>query len=308
MTPTPPSVNGTTTTSHLSNPQTPPLTPTTPATLEDVAKAVAFIGSLLYILGLLVVNIYLGQWYVIDYSLLSARFIAAGVVFVMFTIGVALLPLVAVLKLSEVVQDGIEKQVISRVSRYPRLRASLKFLPGLLSIGTLMYIVYVIHGWLTLLVEHSRQFRIPLATDASPAFEAFWIYLLAFATSMCVFDVRTASWGKPLRILGRVSIPMFILLAYLTFFARGIYGGLPFDVGGGSPRPTRLLVNADKLASATQLGISFEPNTNLTTSVLVLFEGTDLYLLRLDDGTTVQITKDLIEGSQVREVAPTGTP
>jgi hypothetical protein len=43
-------------------------------------------------------------------------------------------------------------------------------------------------------------------------------------------------------------------------------------------------------------------------AVLVLFEGTEIYLLRLDNGTAVQIKKDLIEGSRVREVTPIGTP
>lgn len=311
MTPTPPSMNGTSTTPPPTSPQISPATPSsfdvTPF-VESAGKVIVLSGSLFYILGLLLVNLYLGHWYVIDYSLLSARFIATGVIFVVFTLVIALLPLIGVFMLFDGMQAGMVRQCSPLLNKYPRVRVPLDRVLVLVAVGAFAAVVYLIHAGLIFFVEVSRQFRVPVAREPSPASEAFLIYMFAFLSVGCLIHAISTPWTKRVRDLGRLAIYAVALLFYMVFFARGVYGSFPFDIGGGSPRQTQLLIDADAVASVTQVGLPFEASSNLSKPVVVLFEGTTMYLVRLDDGNVVQISKDLVQGGRTRSVTPTSTP
>jgi len=82
-------------------------------------------------------------------------------------------------------------------------------------------------------------------------------------------------------------------MALFMIFA---YPRIPSQFGGGRPEEVQLIIEGDKTASIKQLGIPIPVGSTITEPVQLLYQGSEVYILRLRDQRVVQIDKRLAPG------------
>ena len=56
------------------------------------------------------------------------------------------------------------------------------------------------------------------------------------------------------------------------------------------------MIQQEKQGTFANLAISLEPGTNKTTTLSLQSETSDFYVVKLTDGTIIQLKKDLVSG------------
>lgn len=159
------------------------------------------------------------------------------------------------------------------------------------------------------------------AGDADQSILALWsalkygtaMFILAFLAPMMALATAhfAAQSGQEVERIKRllalpyiavgVSFALFFLLVYASIFSTRVYPQIPEQFGGGMPKHVRMLLASDAVDGAQQLGVPMSGTTPLLSEpVTVVFEGSESFVLRLTDGTIVQLDRKAVKGIRIR--------
>jgi hypothetical protein len=254
--------------------------------VEQVGKFIAGLAIALYILGLLSVNGYLLGLGVSDFSLVRARFIYTGSLEILTLAFGYFLPIVTYKKVRHLYRTIPPSLRSWRLHLFgPVFIACSIVIPVLfislaLSVGTdslkgseVFYGFCIVNAGLITGIFAAIQLNRIGETRHRQAFERNTAMALAIV-SLCAIGVLYA-W-------------VFMYLAYPR---------IPVQFGGGRPQDTRLLLTEEALDGAKELGLPIAGTSRLTDQVKLMYEGSDSYVIRLDNGSIVQLKRNLIAGS-----------
>jgi hypothetical protein len=276
--------------------------------IDQLVRGVAAIAAVFYVVGFLTTNAYLYQLGVSDFSLLRTRFILTGVL--------ALAPLVLALIMG--VYAALDATAFVGEA-WGRRKAYLSVL-GDIAIPFVLYFV------LFFVVAEN-------GVVASARYAGALTVLCAAIVLMCMASLSfyRKSGRRPLqrvfyrgervafaRFNERYGIPetavetlvfvvgaTILFLAYIGLFGQVFYPIIPEQLGGGKPRTVQLLVAADAVPAARELGIEVSEETPLSPPLQLLWEGEETYAIRLPrphQRAVVQIDRALIDGVVTGEV------
>jgi hypothetical protein len=114
-----------------------------------------------------------------------------------------------------------------------------------------------------------------------------------FGTLRSMYSYRTI-YGYSVATLA--LIVLYVLALYMALFMIFAYPRIPSQFGGGRPEEVQLIIEGDKTASIKQLGIPIPVGSTITEPVQLLYQGSEVYILRLRDQRVVQIDKRLAPG------------
>jgi hypothetical protein len=86
-------------------------------------------------------------------------------------------------------------------------------------------------------------------------------------------------------------------ILYAGVFMYLAYPRIPGQIGGGRPQDTRLLLTKEALDGAKELGLPIAGTSRLTDQVKLMYEGSDSYVIRLNNGSIAQLKRNLVAGS-----------
>lgn len=307
---------------------TPPQTET--SLLPQTAKAAAFVTACFYITGLLTVNTYLYQLGVSDFSVLRPRFIYIG--WWVFTfITVSFIPVVFLLALWLPMTQSL---VLNRkpFNRLAQSRHRRMFLFASFVITTVLYygaIQWILRYARRINVPQRRNIITLLV--GHPYLEAILLIILIYiiSTSFILLIVQLMPLRNNVTQIVQASsaeilivqlVKIFVILCflitslylYISYFAQNFYPAIPEVYGGGRYREAQILFKSDSVTGIKQLNIPFSSlnggiqssptvtttaiitDTLLSERLVLLFEGTDIYVIRLESGEIVQIKKDTV--------------
>lgn len=249
------------------------------SSLEDIKNAVEVIGkvtlgvvAVCYVIGLVVVNVYLNKYGIYSLSLLRLNYISAGI----WALIPILIPLSAILII----------RLRSEVSPVIFWGYLLSFIP-----------------LLSVLVPVA----IALRFDPSP----YWLLViftgiyLSLLLIMLAESIKEHLYSKDLSkhvFIGVLPV-LIIIVSHTAIFANSVYGTIPSQIGGGSPKKVQFIVAAENEVrkALTDSGVLFTKNesqqdTNKTEPVLLLFV-TDQECVVLIKGasTAVSIRRDMVK-------------
>ena len=258
--------------------------------VDTLARQFAFLAVLLYIIGFLTTNLYLQQFGFSDFSPINPRFILTG--------GLVLFPI---------------------IFNYLLLTFEFSILSDKFS-NTVLKSKFTVHQLPALILKTTKKiFVSPILLLSIPILIfPYIIYFLCFIKNDTVFNgglkaVYLCSFILVLSLLPSIlwrehiifSIPLtklsldkqdyrtvfmillFSLYLYIIIFAQDIYPQVPEQFGGGEPRKVRILFAKAQAEALQKNGISTCSSGNVLSNwskpVSLLFEGSEKYLLRLED-------------------------
>ncbi|NPA72628.1 MAG: hypothetical protein GXO35_07350 [Gammaproteobacteria bacterium] len=249
--------------------------------LKDLSSTLGIVIGLAYVAGFLITNIYLNTKYgIYDFSLVKARYIYAGVIFL-------LLCLMAL----------FDSFVILKKINFEGKKTLQSKLGALLSIGFMYMTVSSISGLAVkgLLVaaeggriEAMREFPI-----------TFWFWLAIPLVTLHIWYLKRGgprSIGIPLPFSSSVITSVIVLASlYSVLF----YQFLPISLGGGMPSPVKIVVSEDSKNLVQQI-VPFE-DQNISSIVYLIDQSDRFYFLLVKDSKTnkahpVEIDKSLVIG------------
>jgi hypothetical protein len=89
---------------------------------------------------------------------------------------------------------------------------------------------------------------------------------------------------------------IFSLAFYIAIFMISAYPHIPEQFGGGRPRVVRLLIAKDQVASVAEIGLPIRSGKTRTEEVEMLYEGSDVFVIRLVDDRIIQLRRELVLG------------
>jgi hypothetical protein len=279
-----------------------------PRDIEAITRSATFLAVLAYAVGLVVVNAYLFSLGVADFDLLRPRYIATGLLLMGITLGVTASALFA----SGNLLIFIFRRGVPFVERVfglldalaAALMVSIFLYYSLGRSWTATFVLYALGsavGYSVLRIVHiarspSRSF------EYSPSSSSLPRWLRRRLKSYKPWEPPLApkwlsyfSWGGLLIVFS---------FALIVFFATYILPIVPEQFGGVKPRQAELLVSSEAKALFGELGIPLsEEQSHMTTSLRVLFEGNDYYVVQVpdDDTTTFKLNKSDVVGVRISE-------
>lgn len=274
--------------------------------LEQLVQNVAVIAAILYVVGLLTTNAYLYSLGVADFSLLRARFVLTGLVTLM-PLAIALIG--GLYAADELAALGGAASGAARVARWilrdVAVPCALFFLlfwflfwyaagneplaaartAALLGVACAVVVVVLLGG----LAIYQVTGRGPVS------------HLLPRGRSR-VFGQLTGWMGIPDPVLETLALAVagpVLILTYIGWFGHHVYPAIPEQLGGGQPRVVQLLIAAEAIPAAGELGLQVAQNTPATPPVELLWAGDDIYVVRLPsprEPSIVQLASDLVDG------------
>jgi hypothetical protein len=255
--------------------------------LEALAKSGAAFAVLFYVLGILVVNMYLFQKDISDFALFRVRFIVTG--------ALSFLPiLLCLLGLAQIrFQDAqLEQNRFMRQWMGPLIKGAATCL-------------YAFVG--TFLIEKKITLAIFIAATFLTGFSIIRLLNDHSDTTLSPNILRPGLFRTLTSII-------FLLLGgsvYLVIFSDKIFPKIPEQFGGAQPKFVQLLIEKNSLDGARELGVPFRNNkpneevdrkgTNgkelqtkeqLSLPVKMLFEQEDSFVLEVaDDSNDVMVTR-----------------
>jgi hypothetical protein len=200
--------------------------------------------SVLYLFGFSIVSLYLAGYGIHSVALLRIQYIAAG----FFSLGPILLVFLA--------------GSLFRLGRYDFLawsgvrpaflilcRLLMVFVTASLATGGIASPFLAQRDLKQVFWLHLGLFLKLIAYAMLPMLGTLWMLRTGQASSK--HDTRPPSVS--FSVASSVTFSLFFFLAYMNFFARQIYGGIPFSVGGGAPQPVVFLLKGDSNGSALPL-------------------------------------------------------
>lgn len=262
--------------------------------VERVGRIVAYAALGAYVVGLLIVNMYLYQIGMTDFSVLRTRFILTGVL--------ATLPvMVVILIVLEVATTivGIKTKHRAERARGKRISGSDLVFHGLVPILALI-------GTVVLLVTAGGiDFRWSLAPVV-----LFYLALLFLALdSTSKNSLILSGWARgsdgwqPSRVqkieVHATTIVLGGILAfiYLDTFASTFYPKTPEQFGGGKPKQVQIVLSPESAALGVALGFGAATDSPIVRRVDLLWESDKVYVVRdlaKPDGQIIQIDRDAV--------------
>jgi hypothetical protein len=86
-----------------------------------------------------------------------------------------------------------------------------------------------------------------------------------------------------------------------------IYPLIPEQFGGGEPKSVQLLIDKEAIAGVEDLGLQIRTKEGLSEPVSLIYEGSQVYVLRTNERVVIQVRKELVSGLIVRRDLPTRT-
>jgi hypothetical protein len=294
---------------------------------EQLAKAIGALAIAFYVVGLLATNGYLFSLGVSDFSVLRPRFIYTGALVVLSGVLAYALPFLAFstawrLNKIERVIDAHRKQSGDIETKRTYSRLSFVALFGtaswaILLVPTMLVVLFQMGttgaSWLQIapvpigvsvagvvagfsihftwslsnrVISGARHIRGKLDEDESRA-------VRLFPTLSSIFNYRIM-FGIAVASLALITSLAFAL--YTSIFMRNAYPRIPPQFGGGRPEKVQLVIEDDKTPSIRQIGIQVPAKGTVSEPVLLLYQGSEVYVLRLTEQRVVQIDKRLAPG------------
>lgn len=244
--------------------------------LDRIARGLALVGAVSYVLGLVVVNTYLLRLGVADFDLLRPRFVATGLVVLLLAVG-SLLPLLIAVVNGEDVWPGRDRAVTENAGRVGGLVILVLGLPIFLLAG-----LWDI-GFGRALMLYGFSFGVAAVAA-----------LLGLTVASRSF---TRAWTADQRVGGIVSLSVVLALAlffHVGWFARAVYPRIPEQFGGGRPQAATLVIDPALRVDLEELGLGFRDGSEAITDVAVLFEGSDYLLVAAPRGLTIRVDNDRV--------------
>jgi hypothetical protein len=273
--------------------------------LEQLVQNVAVVAAMLYVVGLLTTNAYLYSLGVADFSLLRARFVLTGLV--------TLLPLTIALMgglyaADEIAAFGGAAAGMARVLRWVlrdvAIPVALFFVllfflfwyaadndppaaaraAALLSVACAV-IVLVLLGGLAFYQVTGRRSGGSLPRKRSAAFGQFteWVGIPG-----AVMETLALAIAGPL-----------LILTYIGWFGHNVYPAIPEQLRGGQPRIVQLLIAAEAIPAARELGLQVTQDAPVTPPLELVWKGEDAYVIRVPstlEPVIVELASGLVDG------------
>lgn len=268
--------------------------------VEELSKLGTLVLVGLYVLGLLITNGHLMLLGIADFSALQARFVMTGILFVIYTLILLMLPVSLVFGL------WVGYQIVKNMSTgWARLLLSL------LAILLCLWLVVELFGSIVgYMLPWGRAWDMALKNEFKPSFyirdlvtcahqlkDAFWHAKIIFAgvalqIMLAMFLYLMGLWGnlkvsedahkglvKLAPYLSLLAAPSLFLL--IMGYADSVFPNLLYNVGGGQPHIIELHLKATEAPSLLkELPALNRDNsaTSTTTAPLVLWHQDEAYL------------------------------
>lgn len=240
---------------------------------EVIGKLTLGYLAVAYVLGLLVINVYLNKFNVTSFSLFRLSYITAGIwaslpiLIGLFLFGISVLLIYPIiLKVSSwwhgLKYRGEEGQ---HESEYPA--DVLTLLSIVVPIG-ISYLIYRIARGAT-----NRDLDVLLLI----------VVAVIMVSAIILLGVTISKERTHLRRIILIILPLFAVLVLIIctiLFGYYFYERIPAYLGGGESKKVQLLVrNTESQALLTEVGVEFEQESHLTSNVELLFAGDDELIL-----------------------------
>lgn len=266
--------------------------------LSSIGQFLTIVTLSGYVLGLLVVNMYLFKIGVSDFSVLRPRFVLTGflaTIPLLFVANIALAVVIAVEGFS-----GRPRPVDSAESRFKSVLVWFAVFM-LFAITTL-----TIWGWV---IRSSIEFRSDLNAefDGSDVVSLFYILLLIptiialistdallNSASRRINRTQLQTWGFPIGLIFMFSLLIFY---YIDFFSSTFYPIVPEQFGGGGPKEVAIILAPDSNALGATLGFREAAQGLMSRHVDLLWETEQVYVVRdrtIRDAPVVLIDRDAV--------------
>lgn len=274
--------------------------------VDTATKLIVCFTILFYIVGFITTNLYLQQFSFSDFSLLKPRFILTGSLvvaslilnFLLISVGYSLFPHYSIKflfkgnkKFSELgnIFNALLLIVVPLIACFvfvSKSNANRLSFPNLLSSSLYLYGINLILGLISV---------IPFLSTVIPRRKLFLP-----GRKPANLNLRDNYTN-----LGFLLILYIICgYVYLGLFTQVIYPKIPEQFGGGEPRQVRILFAKEQADTIKQNGIptcnSDKLKSNWSKPVSLLFEGSEHYLLRLDNTRPpIQLRKTTVIGLEL---------
>ncbi len=286
--------------------------------------SVGSIGQLLtvaalagYVVGLLIVNMYLYKIGVSDFSVLRTRFVLTGFL--------ATLPLLAFANIALAVVTAVvgfrEGRRLGNDKRRDKFHTSLIVVTVL---NFFVLIAAMVWDWIDRSnINFRSDFYAALGLDTDLIFIFLILVPMVVSVSLSRWVLAGESyyrrplalqvWGMLFGVLLQVGFFGFL---YIDFFASTFYPLIPEQFGGGKPKEVVIVLAPESNALGTTLGFAPASDGPITLQVDLLWETEQMYVFRdrnLPDAPIVQIDRDevraVVLGSSIEPVAtPIASP
>jgi hypothetical protein len=264
--------------------------------IELIGKfAIGFV-AICYVVGLLVVNLYLSRYGVYSLSLFRLNYIMAGAwLLAPILLGTLfILGLFAIAYSFRLLRPFIDKRL--NIPYHGEFHKPI-------DLGNILFFIFM-YGVLGLMIGGNiKHFGI--------GFSGEWLGLMMWA----VFVVIPILWirykkykaDSPSRFITYFAVLLYCSLSWIfciLIFSRNLYGNIPPYIGGGGTKDVQLLLKLeDKDKQFFQsAGLQFEGDSNQTQTLQLLFTNDNEYvfLVNADQSSeskisTLSIKKDLIQ-------------
>jgi hypothetical protein len=295
-----------------------PKFPRTPSgdDLERLTKLGAMFLATLYVTGLLTTNTYLYQLGLSDFSLLRARYIYTGTITLLPIFVSTIAPVSGVYLLwLTIFQLEPHKLVSSTLLLLASFFTLLVFilLPILLFLPFLDWDVDGQYAVLAIdlgsgdpgLTRRGAQLnKLELSIRELIAGIELYIYaaLLGAMGAFIIFLFGTEWETRMMRTVLLFFVAIFFVGywgVYLSKFTESIFPVIPEQFGGGTPREARLLFAKKEIQGVKELGIKIPKGKSRSSTVKLLHDGEQLYVLQLPNGRVIGINKALVQGIEI---------
>ena len=267
-----------------------------------MVRSVAVVAGLFYVLGFLTTNSYLYKLGVSDFSLLRTRFILTGVL----TLAPLALALVwgiyAALDLSIY---GGERGLSKHATLWMLADVTVPFM-----LYFLLFAVVAENDVVTA-ARDAALLSLICALVVLALLSSLWLYRtsqrrplshLIYRRHDVPYERFNARFGVPTTVVETMTFGVggvLLILAYIGIFGYHFYPAIPEQIGGGRPRVVQLLIAADAVPDARQLGLDVSEEAPLSPPLELLWEGEESYVVRLPESrqqTVVQLAQGLVDG------------
>lgn len=247
---------------------------------DKASKFVAATIGIVYIFGIIGLNYYLWSFGVSEFSLLKTRFLFSGTLLI--------LPILITFASIQIASYQLEFPYstaikVANFCFWMVLPIIFVIVLGLgndqLGIleracnGVTLWFVSILVGTFGFGVLASSMLNLPIPKTSIPASIARLLWTVVYGIAFCL----TFAW-------------------YLSKFSSEIYPFVPQQFGGAQPVEISFLLGKDAIDLTQSIGLQTEPGKKLTVKVSLLFELSDSYLIKIQNGQIIELDKDIVKG------------
>lgn len=272
--------------------------------IEVAGKLTIGITAVCYVLGLVVINIYLSKYSVYSLGLFRLNYVTAG----MLTLAPVLFGLITFLMttaLTYPLVSALRRKAHSFFTPGEELPAEF----GELALVLLFILLMAIPAGVTYLAFYA-------AGVPTGGIWAIVVTAAIAANSLCAvatcFGILLApqSYARQVILVIVPAVAALVVVGHAVFFASFLFEKVPPHLGGGEPKAVELFVgSAEGRALLEEAEVEFEKDTHRATNVRLLFSTDNEYILLvkvpLDDREqAVTVRRELIQGVRPKDTFP----